>query len=127
MSSDEIATLDADGIARPWGEVAAKRLQSRAGAYRVMPAPSHVVFMRYVGDDGARDAEDGAIVRLAGEVTAPGTLCDIIALVTQAGWKGELLVADSVTSRSIFFESGNIVGVRTTAAAERIGEIMVRY
>jgi hypothetical protein len=128
MSHDEIVWLDAQGVAHPLGDEATRRLQARRqGAFRVMPAPAHVVFMRYVGVDGARDADDGAIVRLAGEVTAPGALCDIIALVAQAGWKGELLVADSETSRSVFFESGNVVGVRTTAVAERIGDIMVRF
>jgi hypothetical protein len=127
MARDEIVSLDAEGVARPVGEVANRRWRARQGAFRIMPAPAHVVFMRYVGEDGARDAEDGAIVRLAGEVTAPGTLCDVIALVAQAGWKGELLVADTDTSRSIFFESGNVVGARTSAPAERIGEIMVRF
>jgi hypothetical protein len=127
MSHDEIVWLDAEGVAHPLGDEATRRLHARRGAFRIMPAPPHVVFMRYVGEDGSRDAADGAIVRLAGEVTAPGALCDIIALVAQAGWKGELLVADSEMSRSVFFESGNIVGARTTAPGERIGEIMVRY
>jgi hypothetical protein len=126
MSRDELVFLDADGAVRPVGEIACRRLRAKKGAFRIVPSPSHVVFMRYVGEDGARDEEDGAIVRLAGEITAPGTLCDIMALVAQAGWKGELLVADGEKSRSLFFESGNIVGAQTNAPGERIGDIMLR-
>jgi hypothetical protein len=91
-----------------------------------MPAPEHVIFLRYVGEDGARDEDDGAIVRLAGEVTTPGTLCDIVALIAQAGWKGELVVVSGESSRSIFFESGNVVGARTNVDAERLGALCYR-
>src|SRR6187431_357624 len=103
---DELVRIDARGEAHPIGAVASQRMRARAGAYRMLPAPDHVVFMRYTGEDGRRDAEDGAIVRLAGEVTAPGTLCDVLALVGQAGWRGELVVLDGDDVRSVFLEQG---------------------
>ena len=115
----ELVRIDAQGQAHPIGNVASQRMRARAGAYRMLPAPKHVVFMRYTGEDGRRDAEDGAIVRLSGEVTAPGTLCDILALVAQTGWRGELVVLDGEEARSIFFEQGNVVGAVTNVEAER--------
>src|SRR6478752_2422055 len=124
---DELVRIDARGEAHPIGAVAGQRTRSRAGAYRVLPSPKHVVFMRYTGEDGRRDAEDGAIVRIAGEVTAPGALCDVIALLGQTGWRGELVVEDDDRVRSIFFESGNVVGALTNVDDERIGSVLYRY
>jgi hypothetical protein len=107
--------------------VASQRMRAREGAYRILPAPSHVVFMRYTGEDGRRDADDGAVVRLSGEVTAPGTLCDILALVAQAGWRGELVVHDGDDVRSIFVEQGNVVGAVTNVEDERLGPVLYRF
>ena len=102
-------------------------MRAREGAYRILPAPQHVVFMRYTGEDGRRDAEDGAVVRLSGEVTAPGTLCDILALIAQTGWRGELVVLDGDEARSVFFEQGNVVGATTNVEAERLGSVLYRF
>ena len=93
----------------------------------MLPAPAHVVFMRYTGEDGRRDAEDGAVVRLSGEVTAPGALCDILALLAQTGWRGELVVLDGDDARSIFFEQGNVVGASTNVETERLGAVLYRF
>ncbi len=123
----ELVRIDARGEAHPIGNVASQRMRAREGAYRMLPAPRHVVFMRYTGEDGRRDAEDGAVVRLSGEVTAPGTLCDILALVAQTGWRGELVVLDGDDVRSIFFEQGNVVGAVTSVEAERLGSVLYRF
>lgn len=123
----ELVRIDAAGVATPVGMVAGQRLRAREGAYRLLPAPGHVVFMRYTGEDGRRDEEDGAIVRFAGEITAPGVMCDVIALIGQSGWRGELVVLDGDSARSIFFDKGNLVGAQTTVDEERIGMILWRY
>jgi hypothetical protein len=126
MSRDELVRIDDTGVIHPVGKVASQRMRARKGAFRLMPAPGHVIFVRYVGEDGERDEDDGAVVKLAGEVTAPGGLCDIVALVGQAGWKGELVVLNGDASRSLFFESGNILGAQTNVVAERIGALLYR-
>ena len=126
-AQDELIWIDSNGVAHPLGEAATRRMKERKGAYRLMPAPGHVVFMRFTGEDGRRDREDGAIVRLAGEITGPGTMCDILALLSQAGWRGELMVFDGDMPRSIFFEAGNVLGARTSFDEERIGQILFRF
>lgn len=123
----ELVRIDSRGEAHPIGAIASQRLRARAGAYRMLPAPAHVVFMRYTGEDGRRDAEDGAVVRLAGEVTAPGALCDVLALLGQTGWRGELVVLDGDDARSVFFDQGNVVGAVTNVEAERLGSVLYRY
>src|SRR5215207_9743051 len=95
----EMVRIDSTGTAHPVGRTASQWLRARQGAFRLMPAPSHLVVMRYVGEDGRRDEDDGPIFRLSGEITTPGSLCDIVGLIGQAGWAGELVVLDGQTSR----------------------------
>jgi hypothetical protein len=123
----ELVRIDSKGTAHPIGVVASQRLRSREGTFRLLPTPRHVVFMRFTGEDGQRDLADGAVVRLAGEITSPGTVTEVIALIAQAGWHGELLVSDGEHTRSIFFEQGNVLGVQTTVPDERLGAVLYRF
>jgi len=123
----DLVRIDDTGTAHPVSRTASQKMRARKGTFRVMPAPSHVVFMRYVGEDGRRDDEDGPVVKLAGEVTKAGSLCDIVSLVGHSGWKGELVVLDGQTSRSVFFEQGKVIGAQSTAEGERLGEILYQY
>lgn len=124
---DELVWIDTSGAAHPLGEVATTRMRARAGAFRVLPSPRHLVFLRYVGADGRRDREDGPVIRIAGEIAGPGAMSDIIALLGQVDWRGELVVQDSTNARSLFFEHGTIVGVQTDAEDEKLGMIAYRY
>ena len=123
----ELIRVDTTGQAHPIGAVASKRMRAREGAFRILPSPPHTIFMRFTGEDGRRDIGDGRVVRLAGEITAGGVVCDILALIGQAGWRGELIVSDSDYNRSVFFEQGNIVGVETNAEDERLGRVLYRF
>ncbi|MEZ4450649.1 MAG: hypothetical protein R3B09_14300 [Nannocystaceae bacterium] len=126
-AEDELVWIDSKGVAHPLGETAIARMKRREGAFRVLPTPDHLVFMRYTGEDGRRDVEDGAVVRMAGEIIGTGVMGDILALLTQSSWRGELVVSDGVHVRSVFFEAGNILCARTTDTAERIGALLFEY
>jgi len=127
-AQDELVAIDGHGIAHPVGLSAGEQMRRRRERhFRLMPTPDHVIFLRYTGEDGRRDEEDGAVVRMAGEITAPGTLCDVIAFVAQAGWRGELTVRDGEHNRSVYIEGGNAVSARTDVEEERIGRIMYRF
>lgn len=123
----ELVRIDATGTAHPVGKTASQRLRARQGSFRLMPAPAHLVVMRYVGEDGRRDPEDGPVFRLAGEITSPGAIYDVVALIGQAGWKGELVVLDGATSRSIFFERSQLIAAQSSVEGERLGEVLYRY
>ncbi len=123
----ELVRIDATGEAHPVGRIASQRMRERQGHFRLMPGPPHVVFMRYTGRDGRRDVGDGAVVRLAGEITEPGALCDVLATLGQTGWRGQLLVFSRESERSLSFDRGNVVGVSTTVSTEYLGAIMLRF
>ena len=47
--------IDETGALHPVGKVASQRMRARKGAFRLMPAPEHVIFLRYVGEDGSKE------------------------------------------------------------------------
>jgi hypothetical protein len=124
---DELIRVDAQGVAHPIGVVASQRMRPHQGTYRVLPAPPHVIIMRFTGDDGQVDAGDGAIIRLGGEIVAAGTLCDIFALVAQTGWRGVLCVHQGDLERRVYIDQSNVLGVRSNVTEERLGRVMYRY
>ena len=123
----ELVRIDATGTAHPLGKTASQQLRARQGSFRLMPTPAHLVVLRFVGEDGKRDDHDGPVFRLAGEITTAGSLCDIVGLVGQASWSGELLVLGGEITRSIFFERGQVIGAQSSSDSERIGEVLYRY
>ncbi len=124
---DELVRIDGQGVAHPIGTVAAARMRQRGGAFRLLPSPGHVVLMRFTGEDGRVDEGDGAIVRIAGEIVSLGTICDVLALLAQTGWRGILSVHSSDVVRQIYMGQGSVIGVTSTEPNEWLGQIMYRY
>ncbi|WP_437786161.1 DUF4388 domain-containing protein [Sorangium sp. So ce1097] len=122
-----LVRIDATGAAHPVDLGASERLRARQGVFQLLPSPDHLVVMRRVGNEAPRDVESGAALRLAGQITGPGALCDVVSLIGQAGWRGELVVIDGGASRSLFFEPGNAVAARSSVEGDRIGEVLYRY
>ncbi|MCA9657847.1 MAG: hypothetical protein KC486_05845, partial [Myxococcales bacterium] len=50
-----------------------------------------------------------------------------LALLGQTGWRGELNVRVGVDNRSVFVDSGNVVGARTNVEEEHLGRILFRF
>lgn len=109
------------GTIEPLEPLATRQLSSREGTYRVLSTPAGVVLMRAVEPENVR------IIRMAGEISSPGAVCDVFAMLSQVGWRGELVISGAGVSRSLFFDKGNVLGAQTTVEAERLGAIMYRY
>lgn len=126
-SHPDLVRIDDTGTAHAVSRSASQQLRARKGTFRLMPSPQHIIFMRHVGEDGRRDDNDGATLKLGGEIVTRGALCDIVALVSHAGWRGELIVFDGENVRSIFFDGSNVVGAHSNAEGERLGEILYQF
>jgi len=122
MSSDrdDLLRVDGTGTVHPVGRSASQRLRPRAGEWRLIPSPKELIIARSVsGGD--------AVLKLAGEIRAPGALSDIIALAAQSQWTGELILLAEVGTRSFYFAHGMIIHASTTVEEERLGETMYRF
>jgi hypothetical protein len=122
----DLVRVDGTGTAHPVGKVASQRMRARQGAFRLMPSPAHVVVMRKASTEGAAIEADGAL-KLCGEITTASALCDIVSMIGQSSWSGELAVFDGMTTRSVFFEHGTVIGAQSSAEGERLGEVLYRY
>jgi uncharacterized protein DUF4388 len=111
--------IDVTGTVHPLGRKASQALRARIGEWSLLGSPPQVVLALRAGE--ARS------LRLAGQVRAPGALCDVVATIAQASWGGELVVMEDEVVRSIYFEGGQVVGATTTAEGEKLGEILWRF
>ena len=122
MSSDrdDLLRVDGTGTVHPVGRSASQRLRPRAGEWRLIPSPKELIIARSVsGGD--------AVLKLAGEIRAPGALSDIVALAAQSQWTGELILLAEVGTRSFYFDHGMIIHASTTVEEERLGETLYRF
>jgi hypothetical protein len=118
---DDLAEVASDGTLRPVGDRAALRLQSRVGQYEVLPSPPQIIFLKSAGT-GPEPPPRACM--LSGELRSAGALCDVLSFVGHAGWKGEFLVHEPESTRSIFFDQGDVVGAQSTVIRERLGEVL---
>ncbi len=114
----DLARVHATGSIEPLEPDAIRELGGREGNYHVLPAARGVVLMRAVST--------GAI-RLAGELSTPGAVCDVFMMLSQMGWRGQLVLTQMGATRTLFFDKGNVLGAQTSVEDERLGAVMYRY
>ena len=116
----DLLRVDGTGTVHPVGRTAGQELRERAGEWRLMPSPKEAMLLRLAPGDGR-------VLKLAGEIRTAGAVCDVVALLQQSGWTGELVVFGDDGSRSIYFDGGNVAGAATTIAEERLGETLYQF
>ena len=117
---DDFLRVDSTGAVHPVGRAASQQLRSKAGEWRLIASPKELILARSTtGGD--------AVLKLAGEIRSPGALCDIVALASQSGWRGELIVLTEAGNRTFFFDAGTIIAATTTVPEERLGETLWRF
>ena len=120
MTDGDDLRIDATGTVHPLGRHASQELRARAGEWRLLASPGDLML-------AVRAGEGSRPLRLAGEVRTPGALCDVVAMIAQGSWGGELVVHEAGAVRSIYFDRGNVVGASTSVPSERLGEILWRF
>lgn len=117
--------IDNDGAVRVVSGDATRRLAAKSGEYAIVPSPAELIVMKRVPEPG--DASPPRPCRLSGEIVAPGAVCDIVAFISYAKWRGELMVLDEQSSRSIYFDSDHVVSTRSSVEAERLSKVLYKY
>jgi len=117
----DLLRVDTTGTVHPVGRTASQELRQRSGEWRLLPSPREAMLLRRANADDAR------VLKLAGEIRTPGAVCDVVALVQQSGWTGELVVLAEDSGRSIYFDGGSVVGATTNVPDERLGETLYRF
>lgn len=124
----DIVRIDEFGVARPVDRQTIARFKGGKGSYRLLPSPPRFVLLEKIVET---EANKPLHLRLSGEIGAPGMMCDVVGLIAQAGWRGELVVwstgvGTEPIARSVFLENGNVLGAQSNAPGERLGELMYR-
>jgi hypothetical protein len=117
---DDVLRVDLTGTLHPVGRTASQEMRARSGEWRLMPGPADILVLR-------RPDKGAATLKLAGEIRTPGALCDVVALIAQSNWKGELVVHEEKRVRSLYFDAGAVVGAQTNVPEERLGETLYRF
>jgi hypothetical protein len=119
---EDLVEIAPHGVLQPLGERATARLQARAGTFDLLPSPIDFIVLRRAG---ATETERRPCL-VAGEICAPGAVCDLFSFVAQACWRGEFVVQEQASTRSIFFEDGHVAGAQSNVVKERLGEVLYR-
>lgn len=117
----DLARVHATGEIEPLEADAVRELSGREGTYHVLPTARGVILMRGMGTSAVDR------VRLAGEIGNPGAVCDVFMMLSQLGWRGQLVLSDTGVTRTLFFDKGNVLGAQTNVEEERLGAVMYRY
>jgi hypothetical protein len=116
----DLLRVDTTGTVHSVGRTASQEMRARSGEWRLLPGPRNVCLLR--------PAVAGATLRMAGELRVPGAICDVIAVAAQSAWTGEIVVLDvDGPQRSVYLDSGSVVGASTNVPTERLGETLYRF
>lgn len=125
--ADLLVRIDSTGAAHPVGRLASREMRQRQGELHLCAAPPQALVLRREEAPEALPAKARQEFWLAGEITKPGALWDLIGLIGQSNWQGELAVQVEDVRRELFFERGNVIGANSNAERERLGQVLYRY
>lgn len=114
--------VESNGTVRVDGKGLEQRLRGLAGRYELVSDVPGLVLMR----SEALPTEKRARVLMSGEIINRMTVMEIINIIAQANWRGDLYVVGLDTLRVLTFDQGALKGSRSDSESDRIGEVMVR-
>jgi hypothetical protein len=124
MRDDEATVVvHGDGYITADGAIAARRLASRAGRWRLVASPPALLMLHREYEPGG----DSGRVALTGDIAACGGLLDIINLVKASAWSGALSATARSTRRTIFFRNGEVRTASSNLPEDRLGQILYRF
>lgn len=110
-----------DGTLSADGAPARELLSSHAGRYRIVEGPPGVLVLER--SDGAQGSR--ARVLAMGEIIGKTTMLELITMIMNNGWRGELSVFDATSTRRLTIDQGALKTANSDVPSERLGEVMV--
>jgi hypothetical protein len=99
---------------------AADLLKEHAGRYRLVQSPPGLLVLERIEGD-----EPDSRVMMMGEVINQASVLELISMIANNGWRGELSIVDGATVRRLMLDQGALKSAFSNAASERLGEVMV--
>ncbi len=115
--------IDAHGRVVPQSDEARRALADRAGRFLLFPSAGDLVLARRTPALGGTASRPRCI--LAGDLAA-FPIADFVAFVHHSRLSGVLSVDADGNERSIAFQDGEVRSAHSSAAGERIGDVVVR-
>ncbi|MBC8074263.1 MAG: DUF4388 domain-containing protein [Deltaproteobacteria bacterium] len=143
MPKVDVVAVGEDGSVTPEGNDARYRLRNSAGRYRIMSdTPGLLVLRRLLPSEETFDELDdleelltgesgpigaGPRVVMAGEIISPMTLFQMIEIVAERGFVGDMHVFSSGGRHFLLsLDRGTLLHAHSNDPADRLGELMVR-
>jgi hypothetical protein len=110
-----------DGTVSAADPSASEFLGEHAGRYRVSAGPPGTLLL----ERSDAPAEKRARVLVMGEIIGKTTLLEVIGMITNNGWRGELHILGPTHTRRLLIDQGAVKATHSDAPSERLGEVMV--
>ena len=118
----DLVIVGADGTLRVVGRGAERRLRDRAGRYQLVVDSDGLLVFR---GEGA-ERRGGPRVLMAGEVVTGTTILEVINIIANATWRGDLRIFAGGHTRSLTFDRGAVKHANSDHPDDRLGEVLYR-
>lgn len=119
----DLVVIGRDGSVRVAGRAAERRLRDCAGRYQlVIDTPGLIVLK----EERIEALQRGTRVAMAGELISRTSVLEIINVVAQTHWRGELHVLDGTCHRVLAIDQGALKYALSDSADDRLGQVLYR-
>lgn len=119
----DLVIVAADGTLRVVGRGAERRLRDRAGRYRLIVDSDELLVLR---GEGRAGRTGGPRVLMAGEIVTGTTVLEVINIIANASWLGDLRIFSETNTRSLTFDRGAVKHAHSNHPDDRLGEVLYR-
>jgi hypothetical protein len=119
----DLVIVAADGTLRVVGRGAERRLRDRAGRFHLIVDSDELLVLR--GEPNT-ERQGGPRVLMAGEVVTGTTVLEIINVIANASWLGDLRIFSGGNTRSLTFDRGAVKHANSDHPDDRLGEVLYR-
>lgn len=121
----DLVVIAADGGVKTVGRAAERRLRDRAGRYHLVIDVPGLVILREAGDEG--EPPKGTRVAMAGELLTRTSVLEVVNIIANASWRGDLHVLDGECIRVLSINQGALKYALSDHPDDRLGQVIYRH